>query len=86
MTLFSRLMRLLPCTALLQLVEEGGEIGEGSLGGGLVQQVGVGGGLPELERPDGLSPQDIVLTIMTMIMRLLHVRAGSADLLSSSSL
>ena len=66
------------------MVEEGGEITEGGVSGGLVLQAGVGGGLPELERPDRLSPQDIVLTVVSM--RLLHITAISTDLLSSSSL
>ena len=57
-------------------LEEGREITEGSVGGALTNNLGVRRGLAKLERPDCLSPQNIVLIIITVLVlltRLLHV-------------
>ena len=49
-------------------LEEGREITERSAGGALTNNLGVRRGLAELERPDCLSPQNIVLIIIIMSM------------------
>ena len=57
-------------------LEEGREITERCVGGALTINLGVRRGLAELERPDCLSPQNIVLLIIIVLMlltRLLHV-------------
>ena len=57
-------------------LEEGREITERCVGGALTKNLGVRRGLAELERPDCLSPENIVLIIITVLVfltRLLHV-------------
>ena len=49
-------------------LEEGREITERGAGGALGLYLGVRGGLTELERPDCLSPQNIVLIIIIVFM------------------